>query len=119
MTKKDNTYEKVSYFIDNFKKIEQFANFEHNWNGYEAEPFDPAVISKAKAFLSSLYPDNPEVFPVATGGIQFEKNYPNGNFFECVIYKDKEPTYLMGNEKVKSENELLDIFKKFFEENNR
>ena len=37
---------------ENLQRLQEFVNFEDNWNGYQAEKFQPTLIEKLAAALS-------------------------------------------------------------------
>ena len=104
--------------FENLSKIDSFAKFQNNWNGYGAQPFSKTVLDNAKKTIMSLC-YQPEICPVADGSIQFE--YDRGkSHLEMQIFEDHIETYSVddnGNEKeftdvfdVKTIKELVDRF---------
>lgn len=73
--------------MKNIEKLNLIANFEENWNGYNAPKFDSALIDKAKEFIQQIS-FQPEVFPIPGGAIQFEYNKDNGEYLELEISLD-------------------------------
>lgn len=55
----------------NLKKINEMYKFEEGWDGYDANPISKEILDLTKSLLKRIKMQ-PEVFPVATGGIQLE-----------------------------------------------
>lgn len=72
----------------NLERIERFAEYEHNWNGYGATPFEPSTIYWAKCLLDALENGKLFVAPIANNRIQFEWESPDGNYFEIECCHD-------------------------------
>ena len=74
-------------------KLNRIKNLGKNWNGYDAEPFKTEVISKAEKIVFGLS-FAPEVFPTASGTIQFEYHKMDGSYLEFEISEDETiPVY--------------------------
>ncbi len=57
------------------KKLRELATLPENWDSYGSHPIQPAAIEKASeliSLLSDLKTAQPEIFPVAGGGLQLE-----------------------------------------------
>lgn len=56
---------------ENFKKLNEFAEYPNDWNGYGATPFSKDLIDRIRQLLFDL-PVQPEIFPTARSSIQLE-----------------------------------------------
>lgn len=74
----------ISSFLDDFED----DLWEPNWNGYGAEPI--TMVAMKKAYMIANAMDKGEVFvaPLTSGGIQFEWEDKDGNYFEIEINPD-------------------------------
>lgn len=52
-------------------KLKHFSQLEYNWNGYGAQPISKAIINQIIELIPK-FKYIPEVFPLATAGIQLE-----------------------------------------------
>ena len=68
-------------------RIDYFAGFSENWNGYGASALPVSVIHKAKDLVEHL-PDKAKVFPTAQSSIQFELDYLPGKYLEIEVFSD-------------------------------
>ena len=102
----ENAYYISAELFDSFSKINSFAKFKENWNGYGASPFSKNVLDNAKkAILKLNY--QPEIFPVADGSIQFEYDF-NNSHMEMQIFEDYVETYITDADD--NEKEFNDVF---------
>ena len=72
---------------DNLDRLDRFANFQYNWNGYGAEPIPNQLIVRTKNLLQNLK-EQPDVFPTANKSIQIEYEKTNGEYLEFEIFGD-------------------------------
>lgn len=81
-------YHELKHFIDGF------AELEFDWNGNEAEPFEPQVIDNSREFLEIIknYAEIISVFPTAIKAIQFEYEY-NGVYCEIEVHENHFELY--------------------------
>ena len=77
-----------------FDKLEKFRTLTQNWNGYQADPIEPETIDFIKSILSDLV-ITPEIFPLASGGIQIEFEKSNGYYLEFEIYNTEDIKYFI------------------------
>ena len=58
------------------KRIDSFSELEENWNGYNARKITETSIIVAKSYLNHIlkYTENFYVYPMTSGGIQYEIN---------------------------------------------
>jgi hypothetical protein len=68
-------------------RIDYFASFSENWNGYGAPALPVSVIQKAKDLVKYL-PDKTKVFPTAQSSIQFELDYLPGEYLEIEVFPE-------------------------------
>ena len=73
-------------------RINYFAGFGDNWNGYGASALPPSVISKAKDLIEHL-PEKAKVFPTAQSSIQFELDYLPGKYLEIEVFSDSYASF--------------------------
>lgn len=66
-------------------ELKDLLKLEDNWNGYNADKFDPEVIKNAEEFLNSL--QHTQAFPTARDSIQFEFTH-RGIYYEFEVFKD-------------------------------
>ena len=74
--------------MQNFSVFDEIAALGDNWNGYDAEPFEPIFVGKCRDIFSQLVSE-PEVFPTARNSIQFEYELEDKSYLEFEIYRDK------------------------------
>lgn len=103
----------------NLKKLDTFASYKENWNGYGAPPFTQSLIMIAKTLLIQL--DNqPEVFPIAGGAIQFEYEKASGEYLEFEIEESESVhVYMVGKDSTEQEfncalEKINEVVKKFY-----
>ncbi len=77
-------------------KIKEFYKFEKGWNGYDANPIDKEVITKA-LYLDKWIPFETDVFPTAANSVQFEFETDN-HYLEIEVKSDKVTIYENFNE---------------------
>lgn len=102
---------------DNLKRLDMISELQSDWNGYGAEPIDPAAIERTKRIIFKM-DVQPDVFPLATNGVQIEWEFSNGWYLEFEIYNDKIKTFYLYNcdydnavsKVLKSDEELLKIY---------
>jgi hypothetical protein len=82
----------------NLKKINEMYKFEEGWDGYDANPISKEILDLTKSLLKRIKMQ-PEVFPVATGGIQLE--YEKGNNYLEIELCENSLSLFMINEKDK------------------
>ena len=74
------------------RRLESFSFLSDGWNGYDAKPISPKVISRAWTIIHSMEMAGTtygwEAFPVATGTILFEFSNKKHDYF-VEIYEDK------------------------------
>jgi hypothetical protein len=68
-------------------RIDYFASFGENWNGYGASSLPDSVISRARDLVEHL-PDKAKVFPTAQSSIQFELDYIPEKYMEIEVFPD-------------------------------
>lgn len=72
--------------------LEAFSQYEYNWNGNGAEPFDKGVINKCRYIIEKMG-FIPEIFPTANDSIQFE--YKDDSFYiELEVFKDTQKFFV-------------------------
>ena len=69
--KTQDSYSIQQVILNNLNKLTQFAKYEKNWNGYDADPFSPDLISIMMDLILRLR-IQPQIFPVADNSIQIE-----------------------------------------------
>ena len=69
------------------EKLEEIGSFKDNWNGYGAEAYSEMFIKFASDTIDML-PVEPEVFPIANGGIQLEIKVSLKREIEIELKKD-------------------------------
>ncbi|MCR4798084.1 MAG: type II toxin-antitoxin system Phd/YefM family antitoxin [Lachnospiraceae bacterium] len=69
---------------DNMHRLDVFASFKQGWNGNSAAPLDRKVIEKVREIL--IHQEiQPEIFPSATGTIEFEYSNSRRDFMGIEI----------------------------------
>lgn len=93
ISKNDITFvdKKTEQKWDAWMKLDEFHDYEKNWNGYDAEPISDKLIYFVKNLIFEL-DIIPEIFPVADGSIQLEYDQ-DGKYLEFQIYEDKHMTW--------------------------
>ena len=79
------------HFPDRIKmgeRIKMVSELKENWNDNGALPFSQNIIKKCRELLSVL-PYPMEIFPVANGSVQFEKDMSNNRFVKLNVYEDR------------------------------
>lgn len=56
---------------DNYEKLDSFASYEDNWDGYGAFKYNKNLLNNLRGILSKLV-IQPQLFPSASGVIQLE-----------------------------------------------
>lgn len=86
---------------DYIERLVGFSKLEKNWNGYGCEPISTQAIMRSFGILSWLDATgilnsniSIAIFPVPTGGIQFEFNF-NGKDSELEILKNGEMEFVL------------------------
>lgn len=87
----------VSYFTGDYmfskmlreslKRLEEIKRLEYNWNGYEAEPFSPAFVTRVETIVRGLS-KQPKIYPTAQSSIQLEYQNEDGDYLEFEIFKN-------------------------------
>lgn len=72
----------------NLEKLNQIKALTFGWNDNNAPPIDKFIINAAERFLYEVE-YQPEIFPLATNGIQIEYEFDNGSYLEFDFEKDK------------------------------
>ena len=79
-----------------------------NWNGYDAEPFEPSFVAYCRTIFSQLISE-PEVFPTARNSIQFE--FENDEvYLEFEVFSDCVDIFVMKNGKSEKDYQILKQF---------
>lgn len=73
-------------------KLDEFAELQPGWNGYDAQPLSPAVLVNAKAIVNALSPA-PAVFPTANDSVQLEYTKPDDDYLELEVTTDTVYAY--------------------------
>ena len=104
---------------DSILKLAQIANLKNNWDGYGAAPIPPYTLYFALQLICSLH-EQPEIFPTATGAIQFEYEKDNGDYLEflftgngqCDVFRivDNSEEYFTSQDNPNSINSIIDNF---------
>lgn len=100
--------------------LDEFADFNENWNGNGAKPFSNGLISKCKEIISNLS-ILPEVFPVANNSIQLEYEKNNGALLKFNIFDDKITMFIMFengehfSDELPKEDNIIKEVQKFYE----
>ena len=102
-------------------KLTMISKLKKNWNGYGACEFDREAIRFARDITDSL-PAEPQIFPMAVGGIQIDlwdgdRNLSivvnhDGMFASVMTYESAE---LIHEQKTKTISEVSDMAKTWFE----
>lgn len=87
----------VSYFTGDYmfgkmlseslKRLEEIKRLEYNWNGYEAEPFSPAFVTRVETIVRGLS-KQPKIYPTAQSSIQLEYKNEDGDYLEFEIFRN-------------------------------
>ncbi|MBR6788249.1 MAG: hypothetical protein IKM44_00365 [Clostridia bacterium] len=87
----------ISYFTEDYmfskmlneslKRLEEIKRLEYNWNGYEAEPFSAAFITRVETIVRGLL-KQPKIYPTAQSSIQLEYKNENGDYLEFEIFRN-------------------------------
>ena len=87
----------------NLERLDQFEQFENNWDGYGAQQFTKELITYCKDIVTNL-DHQPLINPTGRGSIQMEYEIGD-NYLEFEIYEDKTITmlYIHNNVEVASE----------------
>ena len=72
---------------DLYDRLDYFAGFDENWNGYGSSPIPGTVLKNAKDLIPHL-PDGAKVFPTAQSSIQFELDYISGKYLEIEVFPE-------------------------------
>ena len=70
--------------IRNFKRLDEFAALEKDWDGYDAAPLPLPVIDAARGIVRHLF-RQPCLFPTAADTIQLEYRNSSGGLFAVQI----------------------------------
>jgi len=103
----------------NNQKLDMISQLEPNWNGYGAEPIPSSAIDSMRDILGALT-YQPEIFPTASPGIQFEYDNKNGDYLEFELFDGIIECYLKkkdGNEKefcVSTVDEINKVVNEFY-----
>lgn len=115
--------ERSEKLLHNLERLNSFRFLRPGWNGYDADPLDDAVISRARDVLLKTWflKHNPEIFPTARDSIQFEYRREDGGYLEVEIYGDSFGVYLSagGKETEKdglSRDEITAMIRDFYAE---
>ncbi len=83
------------------KKIDEFEQFEDNWDSYDALPFKKGYLDFIRSFIEDLRNDipQPSVVPINDGSIQLEWDV-NGKHLEMEITKTKKIMWLKDKGKI-------------------
>jgi hypothetical protein len=73
--------------LDLYDRLDYFASFDENWNGYGSSPIPGTVLKNAKNLIPHL-PDGAKVFPTAQSSIQFELDYISGKYLEIEVFPE-------------------------------
>lgn len=110
---------KQEYKQECLDRLNLFATLEKDWNGNEADPFDPILIEKCKNIVNQM-DYVPEIFPAADDSIQFEFSRFDGAELLFFIYVDKIEGLLVESDKDKAiienitENDLIKEVNRFY-----
>lgn len=74
--------------MDVLKRIDEFGEYEDDWNGYGARKFTAKLLECARE-IAVLLPEQFEVFPVARNSVQFEYEYDDGDYLEFEVFEDR------------------------------
>lgn len=107
---------------ENLRKIDDIANLEYNWNGYNAKPIPKDIIDKTKKILTNL-PYQPFLAPTGRETIQIEFELTDASYLGFEIFKNKitmlyvpQRDYKNAIEKpLENKNKLNNIIKDFIE----
>lgn len=99
-----NTYNNIKYFEEvgeiilnndkslleeNITTLREISLLEEGWDGYDARKINEKVIKKLEQILPSLF-EQPDIFPLVNGNIQFEYEKENGEYLEFETLNDKK-----------------------------
>ena len=73
----------------NLERLNTFATYKEGWNGYGAAPIINDVLARMKGLILTLSVQ-PEIFPLASGEIQFEYEKKNGEYLQFKLLADGE-----------------------------
>lgn len=89
----------------NDARIDQFAAYQKNWNGYDADEFSSDFLEDIRNLTHQLE-FLPMIFPLADGGVQLEWYRYDGGYLELEIHSDDtEYRFFRANIKPKDEGE--------------
>lgn len=81
------------------QRILSFQELKENWNDNGAKPFSQVLLQDASKLLLSLSScPEPEIFPTATQGIQFEWETKTA-YLEIVLYETEITVFAIKNGK--------------------
>ncbi len=106
--KTQDSYSIQQVILNNLNKLTQFAKYEKNWNGYDADPFSPDLISIMMDLILRLR-IQPQIFPVADNSIQIEYDGENGRYLEFQIYENGKVHCYREDGKGNDEEKTLDL----------
>ncbi len=93
----------------NKRKLESLKKLSPNWNGYNGESFDKALISIVEDIISNL-DYQPRIFPTGRGTIQIEKHINDNNLIEIEISQNEIFAYQVKNgEELEKEISITEI----------
>lgn len=111
------TDEEYQYLI-NMSKLNSFLLYKDGWFGDGSMEIDEGIVDEVKKLLSSL-DKQPEVFPLATGGVKIEWEIDTPYYYRYLEVqfhqgqKDEMEIYYEGSdldtEKIKSKEEISSI----------
>ena len=81
--------------MDIQSRIDEFANLEKGWNGYNAPPIPESVVNRSRRFADALEEKQNEggVFPTGRETIQFEFEDMEIEIFETFVEILHESTF--------------------------
>jgi len=72
--------------VINQQKLKRFSTFKKDWNGYGADPIDETVIGFVKEIIEKSSYKSFEIFPLADGGIQLERDFSDNSSVEIRVF---------------------------------
>lgn len=104
--------------MDNIAKLEEFGNFDDNWDGYGAPKYDEGLLNNLKYDILPNLIRQPQIFPSASGCVQLEYRggkgllalirYTNDDMLEtAIIDLNKEGIVSHISNNIKDINEFI------------
>jgi len=93
----------------NKRKLNSLKHLQEDWNGYNGETIEDALISDIENLISTL-DYQPQIFPTGRGSIQIEKYLNDENLVEIEISSNEIFVYQVKNgEEIEKEISISEI----------